>query len=102
MSQANDSWRVAALMEWEFAWSGPPLYDLGVMWRDSHRLPRAFGERLMEEFAQHGGELPAQWLLIARLLDLINLCDFLARSDADARTVEDARALIEWIVADQG
>jgi aminoglycoside phosphotransferase (APT) family kinase protein len=101
MSHANDSWRVAAVIDWEFAWSGPPLYDLGIMLRDSQRLPPIFAERLMAGFADHGGEMPTQWLRIARMLDLINLCDFLVRPDPDSRTVADVTALIEQTVADQ-
>ncbi len=98
MSQTNDSWRGAAVIDWEFAWSGPPLYDIGIMLRDSQRLPPDFAERLIAGFADHGGALPDRWLRIARLLDLINLCDFLARSDIDSQGIAEMVARIEQTV----
>ena len=70
---------VAAVLDWEFSFSGPPLADVGNMLRRQERMPPAFVDRFVDSFAEHGGGLPAGWRSIAAALDALALLDFLDR-----------------------
>lgn len=90
VQQHGDRWEVAAVLDWEFACSGPPLYDIGNMLRNENRWGPEFARNFVQGFAENGGTLPTNWRAIARLLDLISLGDFLTRAtpgDAMARDI---------------
>lgn len=77
MHQQHAHWQVAAVLDWEFAMSGSPLFDIAIMLRDEGRYPPQFAESFARGFVEAGGQLPADWKQTIKLLDLINLCDFL-------------------------
>ncbi|MDH4111624.1 MAG: phosphotransferase [Actinomycetota bacterium] len=70
---------VAAVFDWEFAFAGPPLADLGNMLRRQERLPASFVDGFTSGFTAGGGELPPGWRAIAAALDALALLDFLDR-----------------------
>lgn len=70
-SRDRDGWRITVL-DWEFAFSGNPLADLGNVLR--------FGETPFTAGIVTGvGPLPMGWRDTARALDLFALADFLTR-----------------------
>jgi aminoglycoside phosphotransferase (APT) family kinase protein len=77
MRQAGDAWQTAAVLDWEFAFAGTPLIDLGIALRFQDQLPPVYGDSFIRGFTESGGILPTDWKPIIRLLDLLNLCDFL-------------------------
>lgn len=99
MQQHGGQWRVAAVLDWEYALAGPPLYDVGVMLRNAERWQRGFGDQFVQGFADGGGLLPPQWETITKLLDLINLCDFLSKATAGDAVARDVTALIARTIA---
>ncbi|WP_433043687.1 phosphotransferase [Dactylosporangium sp. CS-033363] len=85
---------VAAVLDWEFAYSSSPLFDVGNMLRDPR--PDGFAEAFVAGFAAGGGELPPNWRELSRALDLYSLADFLTRPVAHpyfARAITRIRAL---------
>ncbi|WP_245665791.1 phosphotransferase family protein [Actinoplanes subtropicus] len=70
-------WRVVAALDWEYAFSSSPLYDVGNMLRFPR--PPGFEEAFLAGFRAHGGELPPDWRRLSRALDLYSLADFLTR-----------------------
>jgi aminoglycoside phosphotransferase (APT) family kinase protein len=78
------SWTVAAVLDWEFAFSGSPLFDIGNMLRFPEDLPAGFAQAFVGGFAEGGGLLPDDWREISLALDLFALADLLTRS-ADHR-----------------
>ncbi|GIF14152.1 aminoglycoside phosphotransferase (APT) family kinase protein [Actinoplanes teichomyceticus] len=70
-------WRVTAVLDWEFAFSGPPLVDVGNMLRDPR--PPGFAEAFVGGFRDAGGGLPPDWRELSAALDLYALADFLTR-----------------------
>jgi aminoglycoside phosphotransferase (APT) family kinase protein len=74
---ADGRWRVTAVLDWEFAFSGSPLSDVGNMLRFG--LPPAFADGFTGGFAEGGGELPDGWREISAALDLFALADLLTR-----------------------
>ncbi len=75
---------VSAVLDWEFAWSGCKLFDVGQLFRWSHRYPADFQTGFVSGYSEHQ-DLPDDWLARARLLDLLNLIGFL--DDAEERPV---------------
>ncbi|MFD9572457.1 phosphotransferase [Streptomyces sp. NPDC059982] len=70
-------WEVAAVLDWELAFSGSPLFDVGNMLRFAHEYPPAFTAGFVEGFRAGSGRLPADWLRTSRTLDLFALADIL-------------------------
>lgn len=69
--RTEDGWRVTVL-DWEFAFSGSPLTDLGNVLR--------FGETpFTNGVVDAAGPLPGGWREAARALDLFSVAEFLTR-----------------------
>ena len=75
----DGNWIVTAVLDWEFAFSGPPLFDIGNMLRFPAELPPAFAEGFTAGYVEAGGHLPENWREISRAADLFSLADFLTR-----------------------
>lgn len=91
----SDGWAVAAVLDWEFAFAGPPLFDLSILLRHSARLPSVFEQGVAAGYTGAGGTLPPEWKHTARLLDFANLCDFLRQPGHRPALVRESTALIE-------
>jgi aminoglycoside phosphotransferase (APT) family kinase protein len=91
---------VSGVVDWEGAYSGNPLVDLGIYLRYSDRLPPGYRDGFARGYAEAGGQLPDDWFSLARLTDLINLAFFLEFGGRDAAIVRDVVPLIETTLAD--
>jgi aminoglycoside phosphotransferase (APT) family kinase protein len=92
--------RVVAVLDWEMAYSGNPMTDLGIYLRYSDRLPPAYREGFAAGYRDAGGELPADWFGLARLTDLTNLLYFLEFRGSDPAVLRDVIPLIETTLTD--
>ncbi|HEY2549207.1 MAG TPA: phosphotransferase [Streptosporangiaceae bacterium] len=79
VSAGPDGWAVSAVLDWEFAFSGSQLIDIGNMLRFGEDVPRAFGAGFVAGFRDAGGDLPERWREISEALDLYALAEFLTR-----------------------
>ncbi|GAA2633990.1 phosphotransferase family protein [Paractinoplanes durhamensis] len=68
---------VTAVLDWEFAFSSSPLFDIGNMLRDPR--PPGFTDAFLRGYQDAGGTLPDNWQQLSRALDLYSLADFLTR-----------------------
>ncbi|MFJ2707068.1 phosphotransferase [Streptomyces sp. NPDC087428] len=75
--QCAGQWAVAAVLDWELAFSGSPLFDVGNMLRFAHEYPPAFTTGFVDGFRYGSGRLPADRLRLSRTLDLFALADIL-------------------------
>ena len=89
---------VAAVLDWEFAFAGPPLNDVGIFLRHSRALPASYARGFERGYREAGGRLPEGWRRLSRLLDLLSLCQFLERPEDDPAVLRDVRPLIEMTV----
>jgi fructokinase len=90
---APDGWRITVL-DWEFAFSGSPLTDLGNVLR--------FGQTAFTDGVLSGvGPLPAGWREAARALDLFSLAEFLIHAPK-LPIATDIRAAIRTVAATSG
>lgn len=94
VAQQAGEWKVTAVLDWEFAFAGTPLFDVGNMLRNEHRLPPVLAKAFIEGFGAAGGSLPQNWKRQAKLLDLLSLVDFLTRSTGGEPMVRDVTELI--------
>jgi aminoglycoside phosphotransferase (APT) family kinase protein len=85
--------RLTGLLDWEFAWAGPPLFDLGQMLR--WPVPERFDVAFVEGYESLAGPLDPGWRGRARLLDLANLVGFLGRSAHQPVRERDVLRLID-------
>jgi aminoglycoside phosphotransferase (APT) family kinase protein len=79
LRQIAGRWEVAAVLDWEFAFSGPALCDVGHMLRYERLASPRIEPHFSAAFRDHGGALPLNWRDLSRALDLTALCEFLAR-----------------------
>jgi aminoglycoside phosphotransferase (APT) family kinase protein len=94
--QQHGSWRVAAILDWELAFRGSPLLDVGHFLRyepSSHSLREPHFSRA---FIERGGKLPDNWQTLVRLIDLTGLVECLTHEqlphdvEAELLTLIDA------------
>ncbi len=77
--EVGGQWEVAAILDWEFAVSGTPLVDLANFLR-YERASRPVVEPFFSDgYVEAGGVLPEDWRRLARLIDLVALCELLSR-----------------------
>jgi aminoglycoside phosphotransferase (APT) family kinase protein len=79
MTAGTGGWSVSAVLDWEFAYSGSPLADIGNMLRFGEQIPAPFADSFIAGYVAAGGELPARWRELSEALDLFALADFLTR-----------------------
>jgi len=78
------------VLDWEFAYAGPALMDVGRLfrWGPSESFAGAFAA----SYRGHGGRLPdGDWRRAAAAFDLVNLCGLLERAEPGSRRAIDVR-----------
>jgi hypothetical protein len=87
---SNLSWTESGqllVLDWEFAYSGPSLMDVGQLFR--WEPPPSFVEGFVRGYGDHGGVLPEDWGKWAALFDIFNLAGLLAGSEPGTRRSAD-------------
>jgi aminoglycoside phosphotransferase (APT) family kinase protein len=82
---------VTGVLDWEFAYAGAPLADLGNLLR--FEQDPVFAGAVTGAYADRAPDVPDDWLEIARALDLYALIDLAARRQ-DNPVVTAARELL--------
>ncbi len=98
-AQPSGAWRIAALLDWEEAFAGWSLWDVGSLFRYRRRYDEAFRAAFEEGHRAAGGTLPEGWWRTARLLDASRQTATLAaegeRPEVFAECCDLLKALIE-------
>lgn len=81
------------VLDWEFAYSGPSLMDIGqlIRWGASP----SFIEGFARSYRGNGGELPEDWERWAAAFDIFNLAGLLAGSEPGSRRATDIALRID-------
>lgn len=98
---ANGAWELAAILDWEFAFSGTPGFDFAHLLRPPLGEHAGFAQAMASSYRDAGGTLPPDWRTVARITDLFAWIDILSRPNAGAKVIDDARKFIRAIIADQ-
>ncbi len=69
----NGTWKISAVLDWEFSYSGTYLLDMGLMLRYSHKLPKYYEDKFIKGVESTGHKLPKTWKKQAKLMDLLCL-----------------------------
>jgi Ser/Thr protein kinase RdoA (MazF antagonist) len=99
LRQSAATWTVAAVLDWEFAFAGPPLIDVGLFLRAGKALPIGFREAFEAGYRDVGGELPLEWLRLSRLLDLLSQVTFLNDPQDRPRRIAETIAVVDETVS---
>jgi aminoglycoside phosphotransferase (APT) family kinase protein len=87
---------VTGVLDWEFAYAGAPLGDLGNLLR--FEADPVFAAAAAGTYIDRAPDVPPDWLEVARALDLYALLDLAGRSDANP-VVTAARELLRATAA---
>ncbi|MBI4860635.1 MAG: phosphotransferase [Candidatus Riflebacteria bacterium] len=99
--QLRGRWAVAAVLDWEFAFSGTPLHDLGNFIR-YERVDRPLVEpHFSEGYVSDGGKLPPDWWKLARAVDLTALCEILTRPGTPGSVTAEVLELVEATIEER-
>jgi aminoglycoside phosphotransferase (APT) family kinase protein len=91
-------WSVAAVIDWEFAVSSSPLADVGHFLRyERASRPRA-EPHFTRGFSDAGGRLPEDWGRLAKVLDLVALCEALTRDELPEPVIVELVELVRATV----
>jgi Ser/Thr protein kinase RdoA (MazF antagonist) len=91
---------IVAVLDWEFAFAGFPLNDFGIYLRYRDTQKPAYTTGFANGYQSAGGDLPADWARLSRLVDLVCLGYFLERPGDDPAVIRDVRPLIETTLRD--
>lgn len=98
--KSDHSWEVAAVLDWEFAFSGTPFFDFGNLLRTPFGTIPGMSNAVERGYLDGGGKLPAQWKRMSKLTDLTAWLDFLTRENAGPELILDARTQIAKTIAE--
>ncbi len=95
LAPAGATWSVTAVLDWEFAFAGPPLVDIGLFLRAGNALPTGFRDAFAGGYRDAGGQLPAEWLRMSRLVDLLSQVTFLNDPRDLPRVIAETTNVVE-------
>jgi aminoglycoside phosphotransferase (APT) family kinase protein len=100
VKQVDGIWKIAAILDWEFAFSGSIIFDVANCLRYAHHMPDLFSISFLEGLENGGVVLPDNWQITAHLLNLVSLLDILGRRDPKMRPNQcaDTLLLIDHII----
>lgn len=92
--QLEGKWVVVAVLDWEFAFSGSPLIDVGHFLRYERSAVPLCEPYFSRAFVEHGGRLPEDWRRVIRVIDLTGLCEILMREAVPNNVSQQVLGLI--------
>ena len=97
VDKIDDEWKITGVLDWEFAFSGSPLWDVANMLRYAHEMPAVFQASFIQGVAT-GLALPEHWQITVYLLNVMSLLDCLTRCTKKLRPKQcaDISALITY------
>lgn len=100
VAKLNGQWKITAILDWEFAFSGSWLCDVANMTRYAHQVSPSFEQSFIHGVTAGGLVLPDQWKKTTHLLNLLSLLSCLAACPPLERPGQcaDILALIRHIV----
>jgi aminoglycoside phosphotransferase (APT) family kinase protein len=94
-------WKVAAVLDWEFAVAGSPLADFGNFLRYERAVRPLAEPHFSAGYTRGGGRLPEDWRHLARWLDLMALCESLSHDELPDAVAADLVELVRATIEDR-
>jgi aminoglycoside phosphotransferase (APT) family kinase protein len=96
--EEGGAWRVAAVLDWEFAVSASPLIDLGHVIRYERASRPLVEPHFSAGYVAGGGTLAENWRSVARVVDLAALCESLTHNGLPEAVIGEVVELIRATV----
>ncbi len=96
---ANGRHHLAAVLDWEFAFSGSSVIDIGNLLRFEHESPAIEGSWFVDAYRAAGGHLDSAWKEQSLFADLLAQCAFLISPEDLAKTFRTAIGVIDRTLA---
>ena len=93
---SNLHWREEGrllVLDWEFAYAGPALMDVGQLVRWG--IPQPFSTGFERGYSECGGDLQENWQFLSGILDLLNLTELYLKSSKGSAQAGDCLRKIE-------
>jgi aminoglycoside phosphotransferase (APT) family kinase protein len=100
VTRAPGGWRVDAVLDWEFSYSGCPYGDAANMARFGDGYPAGFLDGFRTAFARHrpaGLPLAGDWGYLGRVLDMFALSDLMTRPAGHPVADQAAEQVRRWV-----
>lgn len=94
LKRGIDSWTIGGVIDWEFAYSGSSMADVGHILRPHDDGLPGWEDFLIQGYVDNGGLLPSQWRRVSKLLDLLAWVDFLNRDVSSTVIISAKRVLM--------
>jgi aminoglycoside phosphotransferase (APT) family kinase protein len=101
VQKIGENWTVAAVLDWEFAIAGSPLTDVGHFLRYEGFSHPKVEPHFSNGYLQAGGRLPQGWRRLARVIDLIALCESLTHDVLPQPVIAELIELVSATVEDR-
>ncbi|HXF29830.1 MAG TPA: aminoglycoside phosphotransferase family protein, partial [Chlamydiales bacterium] len=85
MQQVNGEWKIAAILDWEFAFSGSMLCDMANMLRYAHHMPEIYTKGFLQGLQDGGVCLPNEWQIRVHMLNILSLLQCLVHCPPEER-----------------
>ncbi len=102
VAREGDGWRVAAVLDWEFSFSGCPYADAGNMMRFSDDYPVDFTKGFRAGFAENrpaGLSGAEDWAYLGHVFDMFALSDLVTRPAGHAVADQAAGQIRRWVAS---
>jgi aminoglycoside phosphotransferase (APT) family kinase protein len=96
---ANGRHHLAAVLDWEFAFSGSSVIDIGNLLRFEHESPAVESSWFADAYRAAGGHLDKAWREQALFADLLAQCAFLSGPEELPKTFRTAIGVIDRTLA---
>jgi len=90
---------LSAVLDWEFAFSGTPFFDLGNLLRPPLGTLAGFSDGVALGYKRGGGHLPTRWREMAAIVDLSAWVEFLNRAVVPRAIIETALRQISQTIS---
>jgi Ser/Thr protein kinase RdoA (MazF antagonist) len=100
VTHTRAGWRVDAVLDWEFSYSGCPYGDPANMARFGADYPAGFLDGFRTAFSEHrpaGLALAEDWEYLGRVLDMFALSDLAARPAGHPIADQAAERIRHWV-----
>ncbi|MFL6210837.1 MAG: phosphotransferase family protein [Pyrinomonadaceae bacterium] len=96
--ETRGRWTVAAVLDWEFAVSGSPMFDIASFLQYERRHSPVREPHFSLGYERGGGRLPAGWWQLARIINLASQCETLTRMDVPPALIAEVAELVRATV----
>jgi Ser/Thr protein kinase RdoA (MazF antagonist) len=96
---SNGRQQLSAVLDWEFAFSGSSVIDIGNLLRFEHESPAVESSWFADAYRAAGGRLDTAWREQALFADLLAQCAFLIRPEELPNTFRTATGVIDRTLA---